>query len=105
MIRYAVMGAVAGVLCAAAVHWRTLAADGVPDFSSNNVAWDGAGENEFTPPKNGSGPVTSDPAHPYISNFRAARTGEQPNWGIADLTNPILKPWVVQALRKVNADS
>jgi hypothetical protein len=83
-----------------------LAADGslVPDFSSNNVAWDGNGANDFTAPKNGPGPVTFDPAHPYISNFTAQKTGQQPNWRIADLTNPILKPWVVEALRKQNAE-
>jgi hypothetical protein len=77
----------------------------VPDFSANNVAWDGGGDNDFTAPKSGPGPVRSDPAHPYVSNFVAVRTGQQPNWRIADLTNPILKPWVVEALRKQNAES
>ena len=97
--------ALIGLLCAGIALWPALSAAEIPDFSSNNVAWDGGGENEFIPPKSGPGPVTSDPAHPYISNFRAARTGERANWRIADLTNPILKPWVVEALRQQNADA
>jgi len=38
----------------------------------------------------------------YISNFRAARTGERGELADRRLTNPILKPWVVDALRKAN---
>src|SRR6516225_1146465 len=56
----------------------------VPALSA--TGWDGDGENEFTPPKSGPGPVTSDPTHPYVSN-------------------PILKPWVIEELRKANADA
>jgi len=67
--------------------------------------WDGDGENEFTPPKSGPGPVTSDPAHHYVSNFEARRTGAAANWRVADLTNPNLKPWVIEALRKANVDA
>jgi hypothetical protein len=105
MFKFSVTGMVVGLLCAGGALWPVLAADAVPDFSSNNVAWDGAGENEFISPKSGPGPIKSDPAFPYVSNFQAARTGEQPNWRIADLTNPILKPWVVEELRKMNADA
>jgi hypothetical protein len=93
-------------VCAGAALVPTFApAQQIPDFSSNNTGWNGDGENEFISPKSGPGPVKSDPAHPYISNFRAARTGETANWRVADLTNPILKPWVIEALRKVNADA
>jgi hypothetical protein len=91
------------LLCASAA--RSPAADGVPDLSAKDTVWDGVGENEFTPPRSGPGPVTSDPTYPYVSNFEAARTGKQPNFRIADLTNPILKPWVVEELRKANADA
>jgi len=72
----------------------------VPALSA--TGWDGDGENEFTPPKSGPGPVTSDPTHPYVSNFEARRTGAAPNWRVADLTNPILKPWVVEKMREQN---
>jgi hypothetical protein len=90
-------------LYASAASWRAPAADAVPDLSS--AGWDGLGENEFLAPKSGPGPVTSDPAHHYVSNFEARRTGEQPNFRIADLANPILKPWVVEALRQANKDA
>jgi hypothetical protein len=98
-------GALIGFLGADLAHGPALAAEGapVPAFSAN--AWDGDGENEFTAPKSGPGPVTSDPAHPYVSNFVAARTGAKANWRVADLSNPNLKPWVVEALRKANADA
>jgi hypothetical protein len=106
MVRFsglAILSLLLGAVLAPAVH----AADGapIPDFSSNGVGWFGDGENEFLPPKSGPGPVTSDPAHPYVSNFQARRTGEQPNWRVADLNNPNLKPWVIDALRKQNEEA
>jgi hypothetical protein len=103
MSKFALTGAIIGMLCVA--PWPALAAERaqVPNFSANG--WDGDGENEFTPPKGGPGPVTSDPAHPYVSNFEARRTGAKANWRVADLNNPNLKPWVIEALKKANADS
>jgi hypothetical protein len=105
MSKFSLAGTLIGLLCAGAALWPALAAEGasVPAFSANG--WDGDGENEFTPPKNGPGPVTSDPAHPYVSNCVAVRTGAKANWRVADLSNPNLKPWVVDALRKANADA
>jgi hypothetical protein len=106
MSKPVIAGVLALLLGAVALLERAPAADNaVPDLSSNNTAWNGDGENEFTPPKAGPGPVTSDPSHPYVSNFEAARTGKQANFRIADLSNPILKPWVVEALRRANADA
>jgi hypothetical protein len=113
MARVAFAGVVTGLLWTAAALPPALAqpaaptaAQGrVPDFAPNGFGWNGDGENEFTQPKSGPGPVTSDPAHPYVSNFVAARTGAAANWRVADLTNPILKPWVVEALRKQNEDA
>ena len=48
------------------------------------------------------GPVTSDPAHPHDSNAIALRTGGQPNYRIADLTNPNVKPWAKEIMRREN---
>ncbi|HXJ00223.1 MAG TPA: hypothetical protein VNH44_03305 [Micropepsaceae bacterium] len=93
----------AGLLCATATS--ALASEartaGVPDFSANGVSWE-AESMEFIPPPSGPGPVGSDKAHPYISNQVARARGVQPTFRVADLSNPILKPWVVEALRKVN---
>ena len=62
----------------------------------------GRRRNSFQPPS-GPGPVTFDKAHPYIDNRVARRTGKQPTLRVADLSNPILQPWVREQLRKVNA--
>jgi len=71
-----------------------------PDFSSDNVGWVGL---------NGGGPfyeavpglippVTQDPAYPFVPNG----VGRQPTYRIADLTNPNLKPWVKERMKKDN---
>lgn len=54
--------------------------------------------NDFYPPPHGAMPVTFDPAYPYVGN----RAGEQPTFRVADLTNPNLKPWVVEAMKEPN---
>lgn len=73
----------------------------VPDFYLGDVGWIGIG-NELGQPPDGPGPVTAHPDHPYISNATAARTGAPANFRVADLTNPILQPWVVESLRAQN---
>jgi hypothetical protein len=92
-----------GLLCAgdASVLGAETPARGVPDFSTNDVSWE-AESMEFIPPPSGPGPVRSDKDHPYISNQVARATGVQPTFRVADLSNPILMPWAVEALRKVN---
>jgi hypothetical protein len=85
-------GAFAFVLSAAAP------AQNAPDFSSRDFGWI-AVDNEFIPPASGPGPVTSDPAHPFIGNNK----GGQPTYRVADVNNPILKPFAVEGLRKANA--
>jgi hypothetical protein len=80
----------------------------VPNFVANsNVGWIASGKGfgvDFVQPPSGPGPVTNDPAYPYLTNAEAARTGRQPTYRIADLSNPILKPWVVDEMRKANAE-
>src|SRR6476646_9149727 len=81
------------------------AASARPDFApSGSVSWIRIGEAEFKPPLRGPGPVVSDPAHPTISNDDYRRTGKQPTFPVADLSNPILQPWVREQLAKRNAD-
>src|SRR5258708_24793476 len=41
-------------------------------------------------------PISSDPAHPFVPNG----AGRQPTYRIADLTNPNLKPWVKERMKK-----
>ena len=59
-------------------------------------------EARFQPPPSGPGPLRDDPAHPHHGH-REGVNGlpdlEATPW-VADLTNPILKPWVAAALKK-----
>jgi hypothetical protein len=95
----------AATLCAG----TALAADGsktgaaIPNFApAPTTAWttNRPTMDDFLPPASGPGPVLSDPAHPYVPNGN----GRQPTYRIADLTNPILKPWVIEKMKKSNDD-
>src|SRR5262249_14714831 len=48
------------------------------------------------------GPVTGDPAHPYYSNATARRLGVSSNYRVADLTNPNVKPWANEVMKREN---
>jgi hypothetical protein len=92
-------GAAAFVLHASAAR---AAGEAVPNFSPDpETAWtsDRPKSDDFLPPPSGPGPVLSDKAHPYIPNGQGQST-----YRVADLTNPILKPWVVEQMRKANEE-
>ncbi len=67
-----------------------------PDDSTGWVPARPEGD-EFLPPPSGPGPVQAEPGHPYTPNGQG-----QPTYRIADLTNPILQPWVIERLKKAN---
>ena len=74
----------------------------VPNFApDSSTAWtsDRPTSDDFLPPADGPGPVMSDKVHPYVPNGRG-----QPTYRVADLTNPTLKPWVVEQMRKANEE-
>jgi hypothetical protein len=66
-----------------------------PDFYKG-VGWYGVGD--FIAVPGGPGPVGSDPAYPYVPNG----TGRQPTYRISDVSNPNLKPWVRDFMKKDN---
>jgi hypothetical protein len=75
-----------------------------PDFSSNNAAWHTFNV-DFSIVPGSTSPLRNDPTHPRVSNQEATRTGKQPTYFIADLANAsILKPWVVERMKKDNAE-
>ena len=80
----------------------------IPNFAPDGkVGWIASGKGfgvDFVQPSNGPGPVTNDLAYPYLTNAEAARTGRQPTYRVADLSNPILKPWTVEQMRKANEE-
>ena len=72
----------------------------IPDFSSNG--WKTANGTDFIRVPGSPPPVSNDPAHPYISNGIANRTGQQPNYRIGDLSNPNVKQWAKDIMKKDN---
>jgi len=81
-----------------------------PIFSpAPNVGWISYGP-EFIPEPSGPQPVTFDPAHPFINNaieYTSARPelkipDQNSTFPVADLTNPLLQPWVRDELKKLN---
>jgi len=88
------------LVCAGAALFAPSAAAqsaAIPILSAPGSGWLEIGD-DFLPPPSGPGPVTADPAHPYYSNI----SGLQPTFRVADLTNPILQPWVIERLTKTN---
>ena len=96
-------GVSAAFACAVVILSPSLAEQNerIPNFAPDSVTgWLKPPGDEFLPPESGPGPVRSDPASPYVSNAVAA----QETVKIADLTNPILQPWVVERMRKANEE-
>ncbi len=68
-----------------------------PNFSSSEFGWL-TFNGEFIAVPGGPPILRQDPAHPFVPN----NTGRQPTYRIADLTNPNLKPWVRDRMKKDN---
>src|ERR1700730_6903828 len=99
-------GAVAALLCGGAALWPALAAErtgtvgSVPIFTpDSDTGWvpDRPTGDDFLPPASGPGPVMSVKDRPYVPNGQG-----QPTYRIPDLTNPILKPWAIDRMKKAN---
>jgi hypothetical protein len=73
----------------------------VPHFASAEFGWSKVAD-DFQAPESGPRPVTFEKTHPYVPNNDQ---GAQVTVRIADLTNPILKPWAIERMRKSNADA
>jgi hypothetical protein len=92
----------AALLCATAASPDLSAAKSAafPNFNPDGVTgWsiDRPAADDFLPPASGPGPVLADPRHPYVPNGQGQST-----YRVADLTNPILKPWAVAQMKKTN---
>jgi hypothetical protein len=70
----------------------------IPDFTSNGVAWAGGVGRDFAAVPGSPSPNRQDPAHPFVPNG----TGKQPTYRIADLSNPNLKQWAKDVMKKDN---
>lgn len=63
-------------------------------------------QNAWMDPLSGIGPITADPAYPFLNNTVAADLHKAPTYRVADLNNAAarnLKPWALDALKKQNA--
>jgi hypothetical protein len=73
----------------------------LPQLASADFGWSKIAD-DFQAPRSGPGPVTFEKNHPYVPNNDR---GVQVTVRIADLTNPILKPWAIERMKKANADA
>jgi hypothetical protein len=102
--RKTVLRAVGAIVAVFSPVSASIGADAIPNLSPNaDTGWQ-LSDDEFLPPSAGPGPVTSDPAHPYISFYKFPRN-PNPTFRVADLSNLILQPWTREALKKVNDKS
>ena len=90
------------LLCVSFLFGPAAAQTAIPNFAPDpDTSWipDRPTGDEFLPPPSGPGPVQSPADHPYVPNGQGRQT-----YRIADVTNPILMPWVADRLKTHNDD-
>ena len=103
------VGSICAILvCAGSVCVGAYAqtASAIPSFApDDHTSWypDRPDGDNFLTPESGPGPIVSPKDHPYVPNggdidFAAT----QPTYRIADLSNPILQPWVIAQMKRDN---
>jgi len=101
MVRFTSL-CVAAVLSLSAALWPAAAEENADELTVRHFPtyWlqDRTKQDDFLPPPSGIGPVTSPPDHPYVPNGE----GKQQTNRLADLSNPMLKSWVVDQMQKTN---
>jgi hypothetical protein len=70
----------------------------IPDFQSNQTAWVHPPGGAFPAVLGSPVPLSQDPAHPFVAN----NSGRQPTYRMGDVSNPNLKQWVKDAMKKDN---
>src|SRR5262245_52659824 len=76
-----------------------------PVFSPTaETAWVGIGIGALLPVPGSPRPIGQDPAHRYISNDESLITKEQPTQRISDISNPNLKQWAKDLMKKDNEE-
>src|SRR5262245_50929008 len=96
-------GVLAGLVCAGLALLPARAVENFPNFAPDrSTAWvpDRPTGDDFLPPPSGPGPVMSPKDRPYVPNG----TGRQQTYRVADPSNPSLKPWVVERMKRANDD-
>ncbi len=97
--RMLLLGLLAGLAGTAAVQ-QAAAASAPPVFSPTaETAWVGIGTGAFAPVPGSPPPVTQNPAHRYVPN---GTPNAQPTHRISDASNPNLKQWAKDVMKKDN---
>jgi hypothetical protein len=97
MIR-SIAATLVGAFFPLALAWADDGESGIPRLESSTVGWSKVAD-DFQPSASGPGPTTYAKDHPYVPNNDQ---GRQVTFRIADLTNPILKPWTIEKMREQN---
>src|SRR5437764_14996130 len=80
-----------------------MAASAPPVLSPTaQTAWVGIGIGALLPVPGSPKPIGQDPTHRYISNDESRVTGNQPTQRISDISNPNLKQWAKDVMKKDN---
>jgi hypothetical protein len=91
-------GGVMAVAVAAALAAGAQPNTSPPDFQSNQTVWLHPPGGEFPAVSGSPVPMRQDPAHPFVGN----NTGAQPTYRLGDVSNPNLKQWAKDAMKKDN---
>ncbi len=83
-------------ICAATAAAQPVASP--PDFSSGGISWNGIGGGDLLAVPGSPPPVSQDPRYKYTPN----NLGAQPTYRISDITNPNLKQWAKDVMKKDN---
>jgi hypothetical protein len=90
-------------LAGTAARQQAAAAGAPPVFSPTaQTAWVGIGIGALLPVPGSPKPIGQDPARRYISNDESGVTGRQPTQRISDISNPNLKQWAKDVMKKDN---
>jgi hypothetical protein len=74
----------------------------VPNFQTGPNGWQHRFGGAFTYVPGSASPVTQDPKHFHFNNEMARINNTQPNYRIGDISNPNLKQWAKDAMKKDN---
>jgi hypothetical protein len=92
----------ASLFAALAIQHATVAS-AEPVFSPTaRSGWVGIGIGALLPVAGSPKPIGQDPAHRYVSNDESRITGEQPTQRISDISNPNLRQWAKDIMKKDN---
>src|SRR5262249_14737561 len=101
MKRLSIMCSVAMVAVIATGTSGSAQTGAIPNFTFIDSGWLLQGGTDYQPPTSGTPPITNDPKYPHVGNNQ---NGLQPTERIADVTNPILKPWAAAQMKQRNEE-